>query len=508
MDRLVPDSEHTITVTLYELHSGGSWLTWGKASDSFHTKDGCYQEQPGYNPDNDDALKPAENDRFEEAWYGGSGAHRTTETEIVQWVSAKSPHAPLNSGRCVYYTYSPGGNTPVRSAYIHNNIQSRRAYLELSNLRPGTAYTFTISYHSRVGGSNAGATTWTQGIPLSVASVTVAEITESTAKATVEIVNEVGDEQTVYLRYYKTADEDEPNRPETEADNKTNTAPLTFALSGLAPGTEYKVEASLKDDFLPFRTESEIFVTKPNKPTVLTVTPGDRKLEVSWTKPDGGDAIDSYIVQWKSGIETFEDAATDGREVTVAHVSGTTTYDTTISGLANGTEYTLHVIAVNESGEAVSEEKKGTPATIPDEPISLEVTPGNEKLTLTWVAPIETGGASITGFVVEYKQNTALTWTTHTPIGSSTLTAIITGLTNDILYDVRVRADNGVVADPYNWAVKTGTPVPDPSIGEVSVPSNTITKTTATATVTIDDAKTGDEQAVHFRHRVNTSGTS
>ena len=162
----------------------------------------------------------------------------------------------------------------------------------------------------------------------------------------------------------------------------------------------------------------------------------------------------------------------------------------------------------NESGEAASEEKKGTPATIPDEPTSLEVTPGNEKLTLTWVVPIETGGASITGFVVEYKQNTALTWTTHTPIGPSTLTAIITGLTNDILYDVRVRADNGVVADPYSWAVKTGTPVPDPSIGEVSVPSNTITKTTATATVTIDDAKTGDEQAVHLRHRVNTSGTS
>ena len=491
-----------------EYQNDGQWMERAKASTSFRTKAGCYQEQDGYDPDDDDALKPAKNDRFKEARYGGSGAHQTTETEIVQWVSAKTSYAPLNVGRCVYYTYSPGGDTPVRSAYIHNNIQSRRAYLELSNLRPGTAYTFTISYHPRVQGSNAGATTSTQGIPLSVESVIVAEITETTAKAKVEIVNEVGDEQTVYLRYYKTADEDDPNRPETDADKKTNTAPLTFALSGLTPGTEYKVEASLKDDFLPFRTESEIFVTKPNKPTVLTVTPGDEQLELSWTKPASGDAIDEYKVQWKSGIETFQDAATDGREVPVAHVSGTTIYDTTISGLANGTEYTLHVIAVNESGEAVSEEKKGTPATIPDEPTSLEVTPGNEKFTLTWVAPIETGGASITGFVVEYKQNTALTWTTHTPIGPSTLTATITGLTNDILYDVRVRADNGVVADPYSWAVKTGTPVPDPSIGEVSVPSNTITKTTATATVTIDDAKTGDEQTVHLRHRVNTSGTS
>ena len=272
--------------------------------------------------------------------------------------------------------------------------------------------------------------------------------------------------------------------------------------------TEYKVEASLKSGFPTNQSEFDVFPTKPNKPTGLTVTSDDEQLEVEWTKPVGGDAIDEYIVQWKSGSETFADAETENREQTVAHVSGTTTYDATIPGLENGTEYTVHVIAKNESGEASSEEKKGTPATIPDEPTSMEVTPGNEKLTLTWVASIETGGASITGFVVEYKQNTALTWTTHTPIGPSTLTAIITGLTNDILYDVRVRADNGVVADPYNWAVNTGTPVPDPSIGEVSVPSNTITKTTATATVTIDDAKTGDEQAVHFRHRVNTSGTS
>ena len=190
------------------------------------------------------------------------------------------------------------------------------------------------------------------------------------------------------------------------------TDPIVFSLPSLTASTEYKMEASLQSYFPGTRSEFDVFPTKPNKPTGLTVTSDDEQLEVEWTKPVGGDAIDEYIVQWKSGSETFADAETENREQTVAHVSGTTTYDATIPDLENGTEYTVHVIAKNESGQATSDTKTGTPAGLPDAPTSMEITPGNEKLTLTWVAPIETGGASITGFVVEYKQNTALTWTT------------------------------------------------------------------------------------------------
>ena len=524
MVKLVPDSEHTIEVTLYEVHSGGSWVNRGKGSETFDSKGGCYvhtkpdgddpDSDPDPDPDNDPAHDRKGPNNFQPKWFGGNfNFSKQEETELTLDVYVtNSGLAGVNSGRCIYYSYRArgGADRGPFSAYVYTKSGGRRAWIKLGEppLLMGTTYDFTVSFHPTLQDGNVGTQGRTLGSRMAVESVNVDSITETSARATIEVDNPGSQTHIVYYRYFKTADEGDLNLQPTGGSEDTVNGPVIYDLSGLTAATEYKVEASLESGFPTNQSEFDIFPTKLNKPTGLTVTSDDEQLEVEWTKPVGGDAIGEYIVQWKSGSETFADAETENREQTVAHVSGTTTYDAIIPGLENGTEYTVHVIAKNESGEATSEEKKGTPATIPDEPTSMEVTPGNEKLTLTWVAPIETGGASITGFVVEYKQNTALTWTTHTPIGPSTLTAIITGLTNDILYDVRVRADNGVVADPYNWAVNTGTPVRDPSIGGVSVPSNTITKTTATATVTIDDAKTGDEQAVHFRHRVNTSGTS
>ena len=516
LDRLVPESAYEVEALLYEEYQNdGQWMKKAEGSTTFRSKGGCYvhTDSNGFpDPDNDPAHDRKGPNDLRPKWFGGSFNFSTQEeTELTLDVYVtNSGLAGVNSGRCIYYLYRArgGADRGPFSAYVYTESGGRRAWIRLIGLEMGTTYDFTVSFHPTLEEGNVGTQATTKGPRMAVRSVIVDRITLTSARATIAVDNEGDQSHTVYYQYFETADEDDINLQPTAGSQDTVTEPVIYDLSGLTAATEYKVEASLESGFPTNQSEFDIFPTKPNKPTGLTVTSDDEQLEVEWTKPAGGDAIDEYLVQWKSGIETFQDADTDGREVPVAHVSGTTTYDTTISSLANGTEYTVHVIAKNESGEAASEEKKGTPATIPDEPTSLEVTPGNEKFTLTWVAPIETGGASITGFVVEYKQNTALTWTTHTPIGPSTLTAIITGLTNDILYDVRVRADNGVVADPYSWAVKTGTPVPDPSIGEVSVPSNTITKTTATATVTIDDAKTGDEQAVHLRHRVNTSGTS
>ena len=509
LTRLIPDSAHSVEAILYEEYNDvGQWMKKAEGSTTFDSKGGCYVHP---DPDNDPAHDPKGPNNLQPKWFGGGFNFSTQEkAELTLDVYVtNSGLAGVNSGRCIYYKYRArgGADRGPFSAYVYTKSGGRRAWIKLTGLEMGTTYDFTVSFHPTLQDGNVGTQGTTLGPRMAVRSVNVDRITETSARATIEVDNPNSKTHTVYHRYYKTADADDSDLHVTGNAN-TVTDPIVFSLPSLTASTEYKMEASLQSYFPGTRSEFDVFPTKPNKPTGLSVIPGDEQLEVEWTKPAGGDAIDEYLVQWKSGNETFADAETEDREQTVAHVSGTTAYDATIPGLENGSEYTVHVIAKNESGEATSEEKKGTPATIPDEPTSMEVTPGNEKLTLTWVAPIETGGASITGFVVEYKQNTALTWTTHTSIGPSTLTAIITGLTNDILYDVRIRADNGVVADPYNWAVNTGTPVRDPSIGEVSVPSNTITKTTATATVTIDDAKTGDEQTVHLRHRVNTSGTS
>ena len=77
----------------------------------------------------------------------------------------------------------------------------------------------------------------------------------------------------------------------------------------------------------------------PGQVTGVKVTPGTGRLKVDWNAVSG---VDGYKVQWKSGTETFTNAATDSREATVS--SGSTTSHT-ITGLANGTAYDVQVIA-------------------------------------------------------------------------------------------------------------------------------------------------------------------
>ena len=521
MVKLVPDSEHTIEVTLYEVHSGGSWLNRGKGSETFDSKGGCYVHTDingDPDPDNDPAHDPKGPNNLRPKWFGGSfDFSKRTETELTLDVFVtNSGLAGVNSGRCIYYSYRArgGADRGPFSAYVYTKSGGRRAWIKLTELEMGTTYDFNVSFHPTLQDGNVGTQGRTLGSRMAVESVNVDNITQTSARATIAVDNPGSQTHTVYYRYFKTADEDDPSLHETGSAD-TVKGPIVFNLSGLTATTEYKVEASLKSGFPTNQSEFDVFPTKPNKPTGLIVTPGDRQLEVSWTKPAGGDAIDEYIVQWKSGSETFGDAETDGREVTIAHVSGTTTYGTTISSLANGTEYTLQVIAKNESGEAVSDPKTGTPDILPGKPTIQSVSEGNTLLVVTWDEPANTG-SDITGYVLQWKSGNQAYG--GDPAREATkqeteLSHEITGLDNGTEYTVRVRAVNGLVLpdeheDDYNWSDDdTGTPRPEPTVTGVTVAETSITRTTATATVAIDN-QTGESQTVHLRHRVNTSGSS
>ncbi len=89
--------------------------------------------------------------------------------------------------------------------------------------------------------------------------------------------------------------------------------------------------------------------------TGVGVVPGDAQLVVTWTAVD--DAT-GYTVQWRSGSQGYN---TGDRQATVT--PGSTTRHT-IPGLANGTEYTVRVIATGTSAAdgPPSAEMTGTPA--------------------------------------------------------------------------------------------------------------------------------------------------
>ncbi|MYK50213.1 MAG: hypothetical protein F4032_00440 [Gemmatimonadetes bacterium] len=102
----------------------------------------------------------------------------------------------------------------------------------------------------------------------------------------------------------------------------------------------------------------KLFTNPPDQVTGVQVIPKHGQLEVTWERPIGARG---YKVEWKSGGETFADAETDGRQA-ILEDDEDTSY--TITGVTNGPEYMVRVIATNDTGDSTpSDIVKGTPST-------------------------------------------------------------------------------------------------------------------------------------------------
>ena len=273
----------------------------------------------------------------------------------------------------------------------------------------------------------------------------------------------------------------------TDDYNTTNQGTPTtspYKITNLENGTEYTVrvlgvnEAYPDTPGEPSDGVTETPRTIPGPPTELGVISGDKQLTVSWTAPvpekNGGAGVDRFIVQWKSGNQEYDTS----RQETPSNTSQV------IKPLTNRTPYSIQVRADNgeepEVGQDYNwEETTGTPMTVPGAPTDLEVEEGDRQLIVSWVAPTETGGVDIEidHFVVQWKLKTVDNWNTpgeHTTTDETVLTDTITGLDNGEMYDIRVRADNDVEGQTFQWAYTTGKPrtIPGPPTSLRVTPSD------------------------------------
>ncbi len=122
----------------------------------------------------------------------------------------------------------------------------------------------------------------------------------------------------------------------------------------------------------------------PDAPRSLNVSPDDTgTLDVSWEAPasDGGSAITGYKVQWKSGTEDYDGSAGSTRQAEITDPASRTH---TITGLTDGVEYTVRVIAVNDVGDGPpSDDVTGTPRETTPPELSTATVDG-ATLTLTY----------------------------------------------------------------------------------------------------------------------------
>ncbi len=189
-------------------------------------------------------------------------------------------------------------------------------------------------------------------------------------------------------------------------------------------------------------------VTVPGAPMNLQATAGNASVHLSWDAPTTGDPATGYKV-YRDGL-------------VIATLADVTTFDDT--NLTNGQTYTYAVSATNAGGEGdLSGTAEATPqASLPGAPTSVQATAGDTLVDLTWSAPADDGGSSITGYVV-YRDGAPV----GTPSGTSFEDS---GLTNGTTYAYTVAAVNGIGIGPESSPSVSATPAATPAITVPSAP--------------------------------------
>jgi hypothetical protein len=242
----------------------------------------------------------------------------------------------------------------------------------------------------------------------------------------------------------------------------TTDASLETTVTGLVNGTAYSFAvAAVNAVGTGTRTTAGAPVapsaaaTAPAAPVVGSPTGADGSAVVRWSAPpsDGGSPITGYTVHVHQGGSTVASAPAS---------AGAT--QLTVTGLTNGTAYRFTVTAANAIGTSGASALSaavtpGGPVTVPSAPTIGTPTPGDGWVIVRWAAPVNTGGAPLSGFVVRaHRADGTLAATVNAmPEDRS---AYVTGLTNGSAYTFTVVARNSAGTGPASAATAPVTPGP------------------------------------------------
>lgn len=198
----------------------------------------------------------------------------------------------------------------------------------------------------------------------------------------------------------------------------------------------------------------------PNAPTIGTVINSGTSAVVNWSAPTyiGGDTLLGYYVISEPATTTQNSSSTS----------------ITFTGLTIGTTYTYAVAAYNSAGVSSysSYSSSVVACTVPQAPIigTASMTSGDKTATVTWTAPSDNGGSSITGYSVISSP------TTSTQLADSSASSLLfTGLSYGVTYTFTVAAVNTVGTGSYSNSSN--------SVYSTAVPTS---PTSITATVDVD----------------------
>ena len=316
------------------------------------------------------------------------------------------------------YQYSTDGSTWVSTGSANTSFT-------ISSLANGTLYPVTVRAVNRMGTGTS--STATNAIPSrSPDAPTLVGVTSGNGRVTVAFTEGFnGGSATSNVSYSL-----DGGTTWTLRSSASSASPIV--ISGLTNGTSYNLRlamVNINGRGTASFVQSVRSATTPGAPTIDSISSNNRSLTVFVEAPEdnGGDDIVNYEYSLNGGASwTQENTAVDDGSFA-------------ITGLTNGTAYSVVVRAVNSFGAGISSASaQGTPATTPSMPVITSTTPGNEQIDLSFTLG-PNGGAAITN--IEYSIDDGATWTLRSPVSLvSPLT--ITGLQNGVTYPIKVRALN------------------------------------------------------------------
>jgi len=233
-------------------------------------------------------------------------------------------------------------------------------------------------------------------------------------------------------------------------------------ITGLANGTSYTFTVhatnAVGDSTESSPSNAVTPATVPGAPGSLVVTPANGAAKLSFTAPDnGGSAVTGYEYSVDGGA-SWQTLAT----------SGTSPITATVTGLTNGTTYSVEVRSVNAVGAgAATDPVEVTPATTPGTPTDVTATAGPERASVSFTAPSSDGGSAITSYTVTSAPGGLTATCPDSP-------CVLTGLTDGTSYTFTVHATNAVGSSAESTASPAVMPATVPG-----TPAGVQTTTTA-----------------------------
>lgn len=169
---------------------------------------------------------------------------------------------------------------------------------------------------------------------------------------------------------------------------------------------------------------SDPVVGVPRSESATGAAANEGAVSVTWDRVDG--AVTYSVSASATGFPTQ----------TVASNCTNVPCSVTIGDLRGGVTHDFTVIAFDATGQAETT-VQFVPKTVPDAPTVVSTTSGVGQITLTWAAPANTGGLTVTGYKI-----TSSDGSTSKNVTSGETSTVMTGLTAGKSYTFRVTATN------------------------------------------------------------------